>query len=181
MKPLLNLLCLGCLLAMTTGVQTALGDDLDDLLGPVPASEQAAIAEAVAADAASTEEIPWTPSAPYVLPEILPPVLAPALKDLPLPPGLTPIQFTQLRAVLTRAIEQETVLTPLGLVVLCPPVLKDPLKSLERWLRILDAAGITFLPTYERGTPAEVMWRQLSANPQTTEAEWVGFYKRLKT
>ncbi|WP_043586657.1 hypothetical protein [Geminisphaera colitermitum] len=121
----------------------------------------------------------WTPPADYVLPPAIGPAIAPALQDLPIPPGLTSLQFDTLRIALTNALRREQAITSFGLVVLTPPVLADPLKSLESWLRIARAANITALPSYAHGTPAWVLWRQLSTSPLTTEADWITFYRRL--
>ncbi|RRJ97804.1 hypothetical protein Ga0100231_004930 [Opitutaceae bacterium TAV4] len=170
MKSLINLIGFLYLLVMTAGVSLMLADEFDDILGAETPDIVAVL------EAEEDEDAPWTPPPPYVLP----PALLPALKDLPIPPGFTAVQFDQLRIALTSALRNEIALTPTGLVVLTPPVLTDPLKSLERWLRIARAADITELPAYAHGTPAWVMWKKLSSSPLTTEAEWVRFYQRLK-
>ncbi|AHF90213.1 hypothetical protein OPIT5_08360 [Opitutaceae bacterium TAV5] len=173
MNTLTHILGVAVLVVAALLVSAALrADEFDDILGPDPA---------VLSYAEDDLDVPWTPPPPYVLPPALGPAIAPALQDLPLPPGFTALQFDQMRTALTVALSRQTVLTSTGLVVLCPPVLGDPLKSLESWLRIARAADITELPTYASGTPAWVRWRQLSASPLTTEADWIGFYRSLRS
>ncbi|WP_081722037.1 hypothetical protein [Geminisphaera colitermitum] len=170
-----------CLLVTLSGVSHALADEFDDILG----ADTPQVAIAVEEDEIATPEKSWVPPPPLVLPPVLLPALkpaiAPVLQNLPLPPHLTPLQFEHLRVTLTGVLQRETVLTSTGLVILTPPVLVDPLTSLESWLRIFRAAEVTELPSYAHGTPAWVQWRQLSANPLTTEADWIRFYRILSS
>ncbi|EIP99329.1 hypothetical protein OpiT1DRAFT_03843 [Opitutaceae bacterium TAV1] len=147
-------------------------DEFDDILGPEPA---------VLSYAEDDLDVPWTPPPPYVLPPALDELqlrqLDAAISALDIPPSLA----ASLRYALTASRVRGEILTSTGLVILVPPALGDPLKSLESWLRIARAADITELPTYASGTPAWVEWRKLSASPLTTDAQWVNFYRRLKS
>ncbi|EIP99445.1 hypothetical protein OpiT1DRAFT_03962 [Opitutaceae bacterium TAV1] len=151
--------------------QTLCADELDDILGPETA--------VVPSDAEEDADAPWTPPAPYVLPPALDELqlrkLDAAISALDIPPSLA----ASLRYALTASPVRGEILTSTGLVILTPPVLADPLASLESWLRIARAANITELPAFASGSPAWVRWRQLSSNPLTTEADWIGFYRAL--
>ncbi|EIP96814.1 hypothetical protein OpiT1DRAFT_01239 [Opitutaceae bacterium TAV1] len=148
-------------------------DEFDDILGPETA--------VVPSDAEEDADAPWTPPPPYVLPPALDELqlrqLDAAISALDIPPSLA----ASLRYALTVSPVRGEVLTSGGLVILTPPVLTDPLASLESWLRIARAANITELPAFAHGTPAWVRWRQLSANPRATEADWIGFYQSLQS
>lgn len=148
--------------------------DLDAIFGPDITPEEVLIVE-------TDEPAAWAPPPPLVLPPALDPLqlrqLDEALRSLDVAPPLASLY----RAALAAGIEGE-VLASNGLTVLCPPVMRGrPLESLKRWLAIMAAAEITELPAYAHGSPAWVMWRQLSANPLTTDAEWVRFYRALGT
>ncbi|WP_043588424.1 hypothetical protein [Geminisphaera colitermitum] len=153
--------------SVDTSAESDAGDALDAIFGP-DAPEAALLA-------VPDDPPEWTPPAPL----ILPPPYQPALKPLS-PPPLETLLAPALTSVMRAVDLQAEVLTSTGFVVLYPPVFHgSPLASLDRWLRIFRAAGIREIPTYASGTPAWVLWRQLSTSPLTTEADWIAFYRRL--
>jgi hypothetical protein len=123
----------------------------------------------------------WKPVEPLVLPPAVPPIDLQKLPTLELrrfAASLTSVELQALGTAIVQAAVGE-VLNPQGLVVLTPPLRGTPLESLASWLRIMSAAGLRELPSWASGSPAWVRWRQLSASPLTSEADWVGFYRSL--
>ncbi|AHF89518.1 hypothetical protein OPIT5_03780 [Opitutaceae bacterium TAV5] len=183
-NPLVHLLGVALLFVTAAGVALA-------VLPPAGADNEADLDAIFGTDAelSAPVEIPdndepeWKPVEPLVLPPAVAPIDLQKLPTLELrrfAASLSPVQLTALGTAIAQAAYGE-VITPQGLVVLTPPLRGTPLESLASWLRIMSAAGITELPLWASGTPAWVRWRQLSASPLTTEAEWIGFYRSLKT